>query len=61
MRFCKYTHRVQDVHLKLNTKFSWQKEQPTSRRLFTSKLEVNLKEKTNPLAPDFFLILAHSV
>jgi hypothetical protein len=34
-----------DVDMKLNSGLSWQKQHSTSRRLFTSKLDLNLRKK----------------
>jgi hypothetical protein len=36
---------IQVVHVKLNPGLSWQKQRSTRRRLFTSKLDLNLREK----------------
>jgi len=36
---------MQDVHGKFNTGLSWQKQISTRRRLFTNKLDLNLRKK----------------
>jgi hypothetical protein len=36
---------MQDVHSKLNPRLPWQKQHSTRRRLFTSKLHLNLRKK----------------
>jgi hypothetical protein len=34
-----------DVHAKLNPELPWQKQHSSRRRLFTNKLELNLRKK----------------
>jgi len=36
---------MQDVHKKLNPRLPWQKQHSTRQRLFTSKLDLNLRKK----------------
>jgi hypothetical protein len=36
---------MQDVNVKLNPELSWQKQHSTGGRLFTSKLDLNLRKK----------------
>ena len=36
---------MQDVHVKLNQVLSWKKQYSTRRRLFTNKLDLNLRKK----------------
>jgi hypothetical protein len=36
---------MQDVHVKLNPELPWQKQHSTRRRLFTSKLDLNLRKR----------------
>jgi hypothetical protein len=36
---------MQDVHVKLNPRLSWQKQHSTVRTLFTIKLDLNVRKK----------------
>jgi hypothetical protein len=36
---------ILDVHVKLNPELSWQRQHSTRRRLFTNKLDLNLRKK----------------